>query len=57
MDPLSNVSLHEDPISSFLNLSECPRVLSVPVELNPFSGEVKRMIENLKLESVYDEYD
>lgn len=57
MDPLATVSLHEDPISSFFDLSECPYVLNIPVELNPFSGEVTRMRENLLLESVYDEYD
>lgn len=47
----------EDPISTFFDLSECPTVLNVPIQLNPLTEEVTRSSKNLNLESVFDEYD
>lgn len=51
------VTVNEDQISTFFDLSECPVVLNTPVELNPLSGEISRRKEQLHLESVFDEYD
>lgn len=48
--------LDEDPISSFFDLSECPKVLNIPVDMNHVSGEVTRANKALLLDSVYDDY-
>jgi hypothetical protein len=49
------VSVEEGQISAFIDLSECPVALNVPLELNPLTGEILRR-KNLNHESVYDDY-
>jgi len=34
-EPLAEVVLKEDPISTFFDLSECPKVLDLPIDFNP----------------------
>lgn len=36
------VLLEEDPISEFFDLSVCPKVLSIPCNVDPVSGEITR---------------
>lgn len=49
--------MFEDPISTFFDLSECPMVLNVAIELNPLTEEITRASKSLNLESVFDDYD
>ena len=39
---LSTVELIEDPISTFFSLDECPKALSLPIEINKATGEIIR---------------
>ena len=56
-DDLSTTNLFEDPISIFFDLTECPTVVNIPIELNPITGEIIRKSTDLNLEIVFDEYD
>lgn len=56
-ETISLVNIEEDPISTFFELSQCPKVLNVPIDLNFSTGEVVRATTNHNLESIFDDYD